>query len=430
MTGKIVSIESYGCAMNQGEAGYTGRLLADLGYTVEEGAKWREAEINIIFTCFVIESTERRMWRRIEELSDTGNRLVVAGCLPAVRGDEISTRFPGIEMMDTMGISATERSVRRLFEPLGNSGSFEKAGDRLDRIVPLSTGCLGNCFYCITKEARNQLVSRHPKSIMDGILDGLRQGRREILLTSQDTAVYGRDLKKGMDLGALLRRITDTIPGEYRMRVGMMNPRGAAEILDSIKEGFEDQRVFKFFHIPVQSGSNKILQAMNRPYAVGEFLELVGSLRSSYPDMTLSTDIIVGYPGETEEDFKESLSLIRQTEPDILNITRFSSRPGTRAHQSVEKIPGWVVKERSRELTKVHEKLLERILERRVGYHSRCLVTEVGKPGTMMARDSNYTPIVIRGNKNLLGKFVDIRTVKKGPTYLISDYNRSVSDHY
>jgi MiaB/RimO family radical SAM methylthiotransferase len=265
---------------------------------------------------------------------------------------------------------------------------------------------------------------------MDNIRDGLRNGRREILLTSQDTAVYGRDMKKGMDLGGLLRRIADKVRGQYRMRVGMMNPRGAAEILDSIKKGFDDQRVFKFFHIPVQSGSDRILQAMNRPYTLGEFLDLVGSLRSRYPDMTLSTDIIVGYPGENEEDFEESLSLIRQTDPDILNITRFSSWPGTRAHRSHEKIPGWAIKERSRKLTKVHEKLLERILERREGYHERCLVTEVGKPGTMMARDSNYTPIVIKGNKNLLGKFLDIRTVKKGPTYLISDNNWGVSDRY
>ena len=406
--------------MNQGEARLAGRLLEGYGYQVtEEGIGPEEPDTYLIFTCFVIEPTERRMWKRIEKLNERGKRIVVGGCMAAVKGKDIKARYPEVELMDTMGVENTERSVSDLFGPKRLKGFFNRSPGRSHRIVPISTGCLGNCSYCITRLARRKLVSRDPGSIITDVREGVEEGNREILLTSQDNGVYGKDRPGGTDLGSLLDMITGEVSGDYRIRVGMMNPRGASDNLESIMSGFRHGSVFKFFHIPVQSGSDGILKAMGRPYSVEEFEGLIHSIRENFPDLTLSTDIIVGYPGETPEDFKESVSLIEGCKPDVLNITRFSARPGTRAYDSDEGIPGWVLKERSREMTRTHERIVRGVLRKRLGEHESCLVTEIGKPGTMMARDRNYTPIVIRGDKSLLGRFVDIVTTEVGSTYLM-----------
>ncbi|MGA1866705.1 MAG: TRAM domain-containing protein, partial [Thermoplasmatota archaeon] len=177
--------------------------------------------------------------------------------------------------------------------------------------------------------------------------------------------------------------------------------------------------VFKFFHVPVQSGSDNVLARMRRGHTASDLESIFGGIRSSFPQAMISTDIIVGFPGENGEDHRMSLGLIEEIAPDILNITRFSPRPGTDANGMPGHVRGWVQKERSRELTNLHREVLRTRLEWRMGHHEGCLVTEVGRKGTMMARDRNYLPIVIEGGKELLGAFIDVDTSKAGPTYLL-----------
>ncbi|MGA1819584.1 MAG: radical SAM protein, partial [Thermoplasmatota archaeon] len=242
-------------------------------------------------------------------------------------------------------------------------------------------------------------------------------GAVEVQLASQDAAAYGADL--GSSLPELLDAVVG-IEGDFRVRVGMMNPVLVDRRLESILAGFDHQRIFKFFHIPVQSGSDRILEGMGRGYKVEGYRRMLRSIRRLFPDASISTDLIIGFPGEEGSDHELSLELLEEIYPDVLNITRFSRRPGTHASKMEGQVKGWVQKERSREAARLHRELLPTILKDRTGHHEGCLVTEVGKKGTMMARDANYTPIVIEGGKNLLGEFVDIDTSGIGPTYLLA----------
>ncbi len=412
--------------MNQGEADTARKLLAYLGHEVVPGPEGEVAEPSdavIIFTCDVISSTERRMWKRMREVTSSGKKLFAAGCLAVIERDRIVSEFPDACILDTMGLTAVEASISEHFKVCNGTVAvnWTETATRLDHVVPISTGCLGSCTYCITKNARSGLISNPPEQVIEHIMKGVEMGRREVLLTSQDTASYGYDRKEsGTDLGHLLRNITSRVEDHHMVRVGMMNPTSLLRREGSILEGFKGDDIFKFFHIPVQSGSDLLLRSMGRGYDVVTFKRLIERVRKAYPEAVLSTDIIVGFPGETEKDHNRTMDLIRELQPEILNITRFSPRPGTPAASMKGQVHGNVSKERSRELTRAQREVLAEVLNDRLGIHRGCLVTEVGKrDGTMMARDRNYMPIVIPSNGAVLGGFVDIVTERTGPTYLI-----------
>ncbi len=409
--------------MNHGEARFAGSLLSGMGHDVVYGLErpWAEdLDGVILFTCDVISSTERRMWKLMDNIQASGTKLYAAGCLASIDGEKVLARYPGSCVLDTMGLDRTERSVKRVFEKVSEH-TIRRDGpipSRLDHIVPISSGCVGACTYCITREARGPPHSNSQREIVAALRKGLDEGRKEILLTSQDTGAWGIDLGKGDDLGTLLRFISSSVCEEMRIRVGMMNPNHLLERSESILNGYTGEKIFKFFHIPVQSGSVQVLRRMNRRYTPSQVMEVLGEVRARYPQATISTDVITGFPGETEKDHELTMELISRIRPDILNITRFSARKGTPAADMDGQVHGGISKERSRDLHRSHGELVKGNLERRLGLHPHCLVTEVGKEGTMMARDGNYTPIVIGGGSELLGRFVDIRTEHIGPTYL------------
>lgn len=357
----------------------------------------------------------------MQELTLAGKRLVVGGCLAAIAPDEIASRFPQALVLDTMGLDSLSRSLSSLARGNGNEGPsamFRPSPERIDTIVPISTGCMGSCSYCITRLARGCVRSYPVEDIICRINSGIMEGRMEVLLTSQDSAAYGMD-QGSRDLGSLLRTICSSIDRNARIRVGMMNPLHTLRALPGILRGFDHPVIFRFFHVPVQSGSDEVLSRMHRGYDTDAFRKMVDGIRSRYPEASISTDVIIGFPGETEEDHRMTLDMIEGISPDILNITRFSPRPGTEAFGTRGHVKGWVLKERSREATKLHQEILGIRLVKRMGHHQDCLVTEVGKKGTMMARDSNYTPIVIEGGRELLGTFIDVDTSGAGPGYLL-----------
>ncbi|MGA1822982.1 MAG: radical SAM protein, partial [Thermoplasmatota archaeon] len=278
---RSASVESYGCTMNQGEARAVESHLSSMGYRIipaVDGQASPEADILVILTCCVIESTERRMIRRIRELASTGKQVYVGGCLASISAEDLIDEFPGLGILDTMGLGRLERSIRADIETAGPSiDGRTHPLDRVDQIVPISTGCLGACTYCITRLARGSLRSYEPSDIVGKIKEGIYLGRNEILLTSQDTGVYGLDSKfeQGSNLGSLLRYILIEVPGDYRIRIGMMNPGKTIDIAQDLIDGMDDRRIFKFLHIPVQSGSEAVLRAMRRPYRLRDFLDLV-----------------------------------------------------------------------------------------------------------------------------------------------------------
>ncbi|MFO8109053.1 MAG: MiaB/RimO family radical SAM methylthiotransferase [Thermoplasmata archaeon] len=389
-------VEAYGCTMNQGETTMLAEKMAGEGHI--EVSDPAHADTAVIGTCVVIKKTEERMKRRIAELKKYCDVVLVTGCLAST------------------GKSKLERcSDLKLVEPGEIDMSFTPKPS-LVGIVPISTGCTGSCTYCITKLARGALKSRSVSSIEQRFENLLKTGVKEVRVTSQDNASYGLDI--GTDLIKLMKKL-EMHGGEHRIRLGMMNPNTALSIEDELLEVMSDSHYYRFFHLPLQSGSNRILRSMNRGYTVQDWEDLIINIRKRLPDVTISTDVIVGFPGESEEDFKRTASVLKKIKPDITNITRFSSRPGTAADSMDKRIHSRDKKKRSKTLTGIHERNNKDNNRKFVGTKTRMLVLKEGKNDTLTGRMDNYKVVVIdKIRDDLLGKWVEVEIVDERSVYL------------
>ena len=209
------------------------------------------------------------------------------------------------------------------------------------------------------------------------------------------------------------------LPGDFMLRVGMMNPNSVIPIQDELLAAFGSPKIYRFMHIPVQSGSNRILKSMGRRYSVEDFVRITDAFRSAYPDITIITDAIVGFPGETESDFAETMSLMERLQPDKVNITRFSRRPGTAAAELYD-MPDRIKKDRSRAITRLCKDIAAQRNQRYKGEIIDSLVTECGRDKTMKARAENYLGIVINGTPPL-GSFLKIKVTDINPFFVCGD---------
>ncbi|HQN76452.1 MAG TPA: tRNA (N(6)-L-threonylcarbamoyladenosine(37)-C(2))-methylthiotransferase [Methanomassiliicoccales archaeon] len=402
-------VETYGCTMNQGESAELAAYLGSLGH--RQVFDENEADVALINTCVVIEPTERKILRRLRYLRDQGKKLLIVGCMASVGPERLREEFPEALIS---GTSDYPRFLKVLEEEFHSCGQAIEIGEQGQLVLPIAQGCNGSCSYCITKLARGDLVSYPLKGLVRRVEQALGQGAKEILVTSQDTAAYGMD---GNDrLPDLLRAICD-VPGDFRVRVGMMNPDNLAEILDGMVEAYRHPKVYRFLHLPVQSGSDRVIREMGRAYRSEEYLEMVRRLRSSLPELTLSTDVITGFPGETEEDHHRTVELMEQLRPNIINVTRFSRRQGTVADGMKGQVPGWVSKERSRELTRLRFRISSEINASKVGRVYSVLIDEKGKGSSVMARTDDYLPVVIKGDHELWRR-VNVKITGHASTHL------------
>lgn len=186
-----------------------------------------------------------------------------------------------------------------------------------------------------------------------------------------------------------------------------MNPMHLMEKVDGLIEVFKNDKMFKFLHLPVQSGSDKILKLMKRDYTVEEFIKLVKKFRDEVEDLTLSTDVIVGFPGEDEDDFSKSLELIEELKPEVLNISRFRARPGTEAYNFKDKVEGGIIKDRSRVMTKRFNEIALQNNEKWIGWKGRVLIDEIGKNNTFVGRNFAYRPVIVKEGK--IGGIIDVK---------------------
>ena len=439
-----IYLESYGCTLNHGEARYLKHLLQNANHRFTDNLD--EADITILFTCCVIGTTENKMIRRARQFYELDKPLIVSGCMAMVQRDAISNVHSNVrflepkkigsindlldELSDTFGIPFAAVDIpsgvdEKLYsKPLAYTphdkdepGDLEEeAGESIDAIVPIATGCRGQCTYCITRLARGKLKSHSPEEIIKTARRVLASGQYELRLTAQDTACYGYD--RSDDIAKLLKKIVNIeSEHDFRVRVGMMNPDSAKPILSKLIESYKHPRIFKFLHLPVQTGDDDMLSAMGRKYTVSEFQTIIDTFRAAFPKITLSTDIIVGYPGETEEQFDNSLDFIKKIRPNIVNITRFSSRPGTPAAK-LKALAGSLVKSRSRKLTELRFDLSKSLNELEIGKEYRVLVTERVKKGSVLGRTDNYQPVVIRSELTL-GSWQNILITDATDAYLI-----------
>ena len=403
-------VESYGCTLNRGEACEIEESLLSLGWTMVPDPS--EADVSVLVACVVIEATERKMLKRLKELSALGRKVVVTGCLATARTDEARRISPDADFIAPGDVDAFETLLGRAAPVVEPGGATEETGVA---IVPIATGCKGVCNYCITKLARGDLRSRVPEAVIARVAEVSSSGPVECRITAQDTAVYGADI--GEDLVELVRGICD-LENDFRLRLGMMNPDSVTPILDRLPELYADPRVFKFLHLPVQSASDRLLDDMGRRYTLAEFERAVSAFRAVAPESTLSTDIIVGYPGESDDDHEANLELIRRVQPDIVNVTRYSPRPGTEAFRLGRGVVGWKAKDRSRALTEARFEVSLSRNDRLVGVERRALATERGKNDSTILRTDDYRQVVVR-EVLPLRRYYQLMIHDATPTYLI-----------
>lgn len=413
VTSVKVYVEAYGCTQNYGEARLMQEALLGGGHTLTPTEA--DADAHVLVTCTVVETTERKMARRLTELAAYEKPFVVAGCMAAAQRDRVRALVPRAKLLPP----------RKWPEIVGLIGAGTACGDRAaeiestsfgwrDAIVPIAQGCAGRCTYCITRVARGRVASYAVHSIVEQVKRHAERGVREIKLTGQDTAAFGLD--SGTNLAALLRAIA-VIPDDFRVRVGMADPLTVYPIQEELVAAYESEKVFKFLHLPVQSGDDEILASMKRQYTVFEFEQIVHRFRRAFPEVMLSTDVIVGFPGESEAQFEATMALIRRVRPDIVNVTRFSPREATPAAAMPGRIVGWKVKERSRQLTRLRFQIAREVNERFVGREATVLVTEPGKPGTVLARTPEYRQVVLR-EPAAIGEFLRVKIDGARPTDL------------
>ncbi|HET9806581.1 MAG TPA: tRNA (N(6)-L-threonylcarbamoyladenosine(37)-C(2))-methylthiotransferase [Nitrososphaeraceae archaeon] len=332
---KNVWIEAYGCSANIADSEIISGLLKSHGYNIVNCID--DADLNIIVTCSVKDSTEHKMLHRIKQLTLDNTPLIVAGCLTKTERKKIERINSKVSLL---GPNSLDRSIESANLALSNNktvfledSSIEKINlpkIRLNKsisIIEIASGCLSNCSFCQTKISKGNLKSYRPGSIVAQIKNDINDGCNEIWLTSTDNGCYGKDINSNL---IDLLKLCSELEGNYKLRIGMMNPMYLSEILyDLVAVYKNEEKIFKFIHIPVQSGSNKILRQMYRGHNVNIFKKAVCEFRKSIPEITIATDIIVGFPNESDEDFKFTMDLLTETEPDIVNISKYSQRSGT-----------------------------------------------------------------------------------------------------
>ncbi|MFA6329152.1 MAG: tRNA (N(6)-L-threonylcarbamoyladenosine(37)-C(2))-methylthiotransferase [Candidatus Micrarchaeia archaeon] len=422
---------TYGCTFNAAD---TDALKAAVAKKYGIAESEAEAGVVVMNTCSVKDSTQEKILFKAKKLDAQGKKLVVTGCLAQVSPELVEKAVPGAsivgvwsnaKMVDAIGWVLEGKKVvqtkRTSILP------FNVTVDGIFARVQISRGCLGSCTYCSTKIARGSLQSFPQEEIVAAVESAVRQGAKEIQLTSQDTACYGFDFggnrkggRKGVTkkpehtLATLLESICN-IPGRFRVRIGMGNPEHFWKIRKELAKAIcSTDKVYRFLHIPVQSGSDPVLAAMNRGYRASDYARLVEFFRKKIPDLTVETDVIVGFPTETGKDFEETVALVEKTRPQITNISKYSARPKTIAAR-MKQVGRKTVNERSTKMNVLCRSIALEENGKLAGKTYDVLVTE-RKAGGFSARAPNYKTVLLA--RGAIGSFITVRTTGYGQCYL------------
>eukprot|EP00743_Colponemidia_sp_Colp-15_P005396 GILK01005798.1.p1 GENE.GILK01005798.1~~GILK01005798.1.p1 ORF type:complete len:585 (+),score=92.25 GILK01005798.1:72-1757(+) len=417
-----IYVKTYGCSHNMSDSEYMMGQLAAYGYSFTEDAE--EADVCLINSCTVKNPSQDSFIGMVERAKLKDKPVVVAGCVP--QGDR---NLKGLEDVSIIGVQQIDRVVEVVEETLKGNKVRLLSKNRLPRldlpkirknplveIIPISTGCLGSCTYCKTRHARGKLGSYEVQTIVDRAKQAAQDGVKEVWLTSEDTGAYGRDIET--DLPALLRAILEVLPPDVMLRVGMTNPPFILEHLEAIADILNHPQVFAFLHIPVQSGSNDVLLKMNREYTREEFCQVADFLKAHVPDVCVATDIICGFPTETNEDFEETLSLVRQYKFSVMNISQFYPRPGTPAAK-MKRVDTKEVKRRSTELTKLFESYS--CYDDMKGRVEKVWITEHEDAEHTVGHTKSYVKVLIPRDDNLLGKSTFVKIVDTAKWHVVGE---------
>lgn len=407
-----IHIHTKGCSLNQSDSEVMAGILRKAGFSIAKTPE--ESDLIIFNSCIVKKPTENAFYKKLEEFKELDKQIIIAGCIPQVKPkklrdfsligtDQISNI---VEVVEETINGSVVKLLTQENNPRLNLPKIRR--NEIIEIIPICKGCLGSpCSYCVVKKARGSLFSYEKDAIIKQAKEAVNDGVKEIWLTAQDTGAYGKDI--GSSLPKLLKDIVK-IPGDFFVRVGMMNPNHILEFLDELIDIYKHDKILKFLHIPVQSGNDDILKLMKRKYFVSDFKSIIESFKKEIPEITISTDIICGFPTETMIQFTDSINLIKDIEPDVINISRFWPRPFTEAER-MEQLSGEETKKRSRMLTSTFEWVAFEKNKKWRNWAGPVLIDEKGKNNTWVGRNFAYKPIIVASSENLFGKKLNVKVI-------------------
>lgn len=422
----LAHVHSFGCQQNVSEGERLMGVLALLGYTFTEDAA--NADLVLYHTCAIRENAEDRIYGTIGSLrhcKETRPNMILAlsGCMvqqPHVQ-EKLKKSYPQVDLI--FGTQTLHRLPELLYQALTEPGRYAALEmpneapveewpvlrDRTSRKanLPIMYGCNNFCSYCVVPYVRGRERSRTSRAVIEEFRSLVAEGYRDITLLGQNVNSYGRGLTEDIDFPGLLRKLNG-IPGDFRIRFMSSHPKDAGpELIDAMAEC---EKVCNHLHLPVQCGSDRILEQMNRRYTVAHYLSLLDYARSRIPDIAVTSDIIVGFPGETEEDFQGTLSLMEKARYDSIFSFIYSKREGTKAASMPDPVTDEEKKERFQRLLAMQREVGFKVYDECVGKQYRVLVEGQSRsgPGYLTGRSDGFRIVEFPGSAELIGEFVDV----------------------
>ena len=404
-------VEAYGRSASFSDSEMISGLIVNGGHTLADSSE--ESDLNVIVTCSVKDATAAKMVHRIKE--SNSKPLVVAGCLPKAEQHTVEKFAENASLLGPNSIGKTLQVIKSTLDGQKiialEDTDITKIGlpkIRLNSaigIVEIASGCMSECTFCQTKLSKGDLKSYRIGDVVRQVKTEISDGCNEVWLTSTDNGCYGLDI--GADLPELVNAVSE-IDNKFFIRVGMMNPMYMPKIRDGLLKSFESTKVFKFLHVPVQSGSNKVLNDMKRGHTEQTFRDVTNKFRDKFEKFTISTDVIVGFPTETEEDFEATLKLLKETKPDIVNLSRYSQRPGTYAAE-MRQIDVTEVKRRSKTAYELINEISEENNKNWIGWEGQVIFDEEHED-QIRGRNFAYKPIFVK-EKPKIGQISTVKII-------------------
>ena len=404
-------VEAYGCSASFSDSEMISGLIVNGGHTLANNSE--ESDLNVIVTCSVKDATAAKMIHRIK--GSNSKPLVVAGCLPKAEQKTVEKFAENASLLGPNSIGKTLQVIKSTLDGQKiialEDTDISKIGlpkIRLNSaigIIEIASGCMSECTFCQTKLSKGDLKSYRIGDIVRQVKTEISDGCNEVWLTSTDNGCYGLDI--GTDLPELVDTVSE-IDKKFFIRVGMMNPMYMPKIRDGLLKSFESSKVFKFLHVPVQSGSNKVLNDMKRGHTEQTFRDIAQQFRRKFDKFTISTDVIVGFPTETEKNFEQTLKLLEDTKPDIVNLSRYSQRPGTDAAE-MNQIDVSEVKRRSKIAYELINKISEENNRNWVGWEGQVTFDEE-HDGQIKGRNFAYKQIFVK-EKPKIGQISNVKII-------------------
>jgi len=425
--GKKYFIRTYGCQMNERDSETLAGILVAMGY--RRAARMEEADLIIFNTCCVRETAERKIYGRLNALRPLKKRrpdllIGVGGCMAQKDKERVLAKAPHVdfvfgthniqELPELIGRAAAQAEpVVQVWEE-GQASLLDLPAQRegkLKAYVTITYGCTNFCTYCIVPYVRGKEQSRPLQDIINEVTQLAREGYKEVTLLGQNVNTYGRDLERGVSFARLLREVNQ-VEGIQRIRYTTSHPRDfSEEIIEAVRDC---DKVCEHFHLPIQAGSNRVLERMNRGYTREDYLELVDRIREEVPNNSITTDIIVGFPGEEEEDFAATLDIVRRVRFDNAFTFVFSPRSGTPAANMKDQVPEEVKKERLNRLMELQDRISKEINEELRGREVEVLVEGTSqKEGRFLTGRTRTNKLVLfPGAEELMGQLVTVRITR------------------